>query len=155
MAYSTKCYEDNFSASGDFSIVTDSSARLSHIHDPNKHLEPIGGEDEDASTSIKTIASPRKMRNSELEDLTKAIEDRIKCSSKEFEEKLLQSFYGLRINTSKLFIGLEEKISQSWSSFVDYLRLSGAASVCNSNEMASKGNLTKIENCSSNADEGV
>ncbi|XP_023312501.1 protein NEDD1-like [Anoplophora glabripennis] len=145
----TKCYEDNFSASGDFSIFTDSSV----FDSPKLVSVPDECEEECVGASAVEVFSPaRKPDNVELEELAKALEDRVKSTVKDFEEKLLQTFYGLRINTSKQFIGLEEKISQSWNSFVDYLRFSGATSGTASAEKTSQEELTQPEHFSSVAD---
>ncbi|KAJ8962869.1 hypothetical protein NQ318_001277 [Aromia moschata] len=138
--------DDDYSASGDFSIVADSSAKLCHGYHPDKSPTAPGDcedEDENAASLVEIIASPKKGRNVDTEDLSKFLEDKVKTSCKDFEDKLFQTFYTLRINTSKQFIGLEEKISQSWNSFVEYLRYSGGTSADNEDELASKENFTQ------------
>lgn len=151
MKFSGKCYEDNFSASGDFSIYTDSTNAFDNVKMVNVSNERE--EAESAGTSAVEVLSPvKKAETVEMEELAKALEERVKSTVKDFEEKLLQTFYGLRINTSKQFIGLEEKISQSWNSFVDYLRFSGATSESASPEKNSQEDITQLEHFSSVAD---
>lgn len=127
-----KVYENDFSASGDFSILSDSINRYSDLE--TKISEAVNFPKE--PTSIEVLASPKPpTKSTELEEFSKALEERMKIVTKEFEEKLLQTFYSLRINTSRQFIGLEGKISKSWNNFVDYLKLSGSDSVGNNSRV--------------------
>lgn len=151
MKFSNKCYDDNFSASGDFSIFTDSTNAFDGIKIAKVPCERE--EIQSADTSAMEVVLPmKKPETMEMEELTKALEERMKSTVKDFEDKLLQTFYGLRINTSKQFIGLEEKISQSWNSFVDYLKFSGATSESASPAKNSQDDLTHHEHFSSVAE---
>ncbi|CAH1112389.1 unnamed protein product [Psylliodes chrysocephalus] len=126
----SKKYSDNYSASGDFSLTSGSSPRRSNFT-PLK-LAAEGPTEESTFNTYDTVACSKNTDTTDLEEFSKIVEEKIKIATKDFEEKLLQSFYGLRINTSKQFIGLEEKVSHSWNTFVDYLRFSGQGSNCTS-----------------------
>ncbi|XP_057652733.1 protein NEDD1-like [Diorhabda carinulata] len=115
-----KKYLDDFSASGDFSIASGSSPCRQHVSGEEKTLYKIEG---DSSDIFETITSNQPCMN--LEEINKLVEERLNEATKEFEEKLIQTFYKLRIGTSKKFITLEERILQNWNNFVDYLKLSG------------------------------
>lgn len=126
-----KMYENDFSASGDFSILLDSTIRYSDTD--SKTSEAVDYQKE--PLSVEVIASPKcASKPTELDEFAKLLEEKMKVVSKEFEDKLLQTFYSLRISTSRQFIGLEGKISKSWNNFVDYLRLSGTDSLSNVNK---------------------
>lgn len=128
---SIKVCENDFSASGDFSILSDISNRYTDTETKLMNTDDFQKE----SLTLEILASPKSTsKPTELEDFSKVLEEKMKVVSKEFEDILLQTFYNLRINTSKQFIGLEGKICKNWNNFVDYLKLSGADSVCNINK---------------------
>ncbi|CAG9821357.1 unnamed protein product [Phaedon cochleariae] len=139
-------YEDEFSASGDFSIKSDSSPRRSNQTEQRNF---VVASEESCEAETEVVEEGTSVKVSEMEEFSRVLEERIKTVTKEFEDKLLQTFYALRINTSKQFIGLEEKISHSWNNFVDYLRLSGAGTVCNSGGKTSREEFEEIEQGSS------
>ncbi|KAJ8916355.1 hypothetical protein NQ315_005052 [Exocentrus adspersus] len=153
MKYNSKYYDDNCSASGDFSIFSDSTNMYDSPKMVNANVSNHCEEEENAVSAVQDIPPTKKIENIEFEELAKVLDEKVKSTTKEFEEKLLQTFYGLRINTSKQFIGLEEKISQSWNSFVDYLRFSGGGSgTTTSDEKVSQEEFTQVEHYSSVAD---
>ncbi|CAG9862585.1 unnamed protein product [Phyllotreta striolata] len=99
---------------GDCSVASGSSPGRSN-------LSRLASDNDTVPQEIEAAKRPDK------EDVGKFVEEEMKIATRDFEEKLLQRFYALRINSSKQFIGLEEKISSSWNAFVDYLRVSGQA----------------------------
>uniref|UniRef100_A0A6P7FV14 Protein NEDD1-like n=1 Tax=Diabrotica virgifera virgifera TaxID=50390 RepID=A0A6P7FV14_DIAVI len=122
LGYTDRRLEDDFSASGDFSIASGSSPRRSNACEKYMKL----GSPTTADTDTHYMHSPKKyFTSSKYEDLNKFIEDKLKVATRDFEEKLIQTFYKLRINTSKKFVSVEDKISQNWNNFVDYLKFSG------------------------------
>lgn len=120
-----KICENDFSASGDFSILSDISNRYTDTESKLSDAVELQKE----SFPVEVLASPKSTsKPTDLEDFSKLLEEKMKIVSKEFEDKLLQTFYSLRINTSKQFIGLEGKVCRNWNNFVEYLKLSGTDS---------------------------
>nr|CAH7749094.1 unnamed protein product [Callosobruchus chinensis] len=58
-------------------------------------------------------------------------------ATRDFEEKIMQATYALRLANSKRFIAMEEKIARTWNDFISYLRTSGGGPV--------KDNFNKVE----------
>ncbi|KAL1502280.1 hypothetical protein ABEB36_007446 [Hypothenemus hampei] len=133
-----KLSSEKLSASGDFSINSN---------------EPSDSELKNFSTESETSKSPsvkprRMYKTSEVKDLEKFINEYMKYSSIQFAEKMAQSFYALRINTSKQFICMGEKMNESWNNFISYLRTTGD-SECDSTHCSrkvSKKDVGKLEN---------
>lgn len=119
--------EVNLSASGDFSV----NSKI-----PSEYLikDFISANHVD-NTKNKTF------KQSEVQELEKFVNDYMKYSSMQFAEKMGQSFYALRINTSKQFICMGEKMEESWNNFISYLRHAGNSESASSLE--SRSTMTK------------
>ncbi|ENN71389.1 hypothetical protein HUJ04_012924 [Dendroctonus ponderosae] len=113
-------------ASGDFSIPSNypSSGRLQEFE-------------------AKAAKPSRTYKQSEVQELEKFINDYMKYISMQFAEKMAQSFYGLRISTSKQFICMGEKMDESWKNFISYLRFAGesdkGSTFCSKDSLKDKG----------------
>lgn len=123
--------EVNLSASGDFSV--NSKIPSEYLFRDFISTNPIPNQADNAKN--------KTFKQSEVKELEKFVNDYMKYSSIQFAEKMGQSFYALRINTSKQFICMGEKMEESWNNFISYLRHAGNSESASSLE--SRSTMTK------------
>ncbi|KAL3285970.1 hypothetical protein HHI36_000484 [Cryptolaemus montrouzieri] len=116
-------------SAGDFNPeFSPSSSTIMSIAGDLKELENIYLH-EMLPPSASQIEIPKNsISYEELGKFTAEMDDYFKQYKRKIEDKMLTEFYQLRIEMSKQFIELQDKITRSWDGFMHYLKMSNEES---------------------------
>ncbi|RZC40903.1 hypothetical protein BDFB_009156 [Asbolus verrucosus] len=78
---------------------------------------------DEPSTAMQT------KEESEFEQVGKELEDYVNARRKALEDKMFEKFYLMRVEQSRKFIEVIEKINKQWENFLDYLKSIGCEEV--------------------------
>ncbi|XP_045461734.1 protein NEDD1-like isoform X2 [Harmonia axyridis] len=112
-------------SAGDFNPdFSPSSSTIMSIAGDAKDLENIYLHEMLPPSASQIDVQKNSISSEELNRFAGEMDEYLKQHKRKIEDKMLAEFYQMRIEISKQFIELQDKITKSWDGFMQYLRMS-------------------------------
>ncbi|KAK9880460.1 hypothetical protein WA026_011706 [Henosepilachna vigintioctopunctata] len=112
-------------SAGDFNPdFSPSSSTIMSIAGDMKDLENVYLHEMLPPSASQIGLQKNEVTYEEFDRLASEMDDYLKQHKRKIEDRMLAEFYQLRIEMSKQFIELQDKINKSWDGFMQYLKLS-------------------------------